>query len=189
MTGLVPTLETVEEGDQGPESLDKESNLLAVLAKTEGSLRPQAVGLMGGEKDDQQQEHGSELVRARVEERPKASVTARTVSAPPAEPTRKKSSTTLLPNKVRSSNEGSSQLMTVETETVSSIPQTSTATSINDRGGNGRADGMSTLKTKPSVETIRPKKEKKKPARKPPISGARECPQPRPPSCLTLIIS
>ncbi|KIX93127.1 uncharacterized protein Z520_11184 [Fonsecaea multimorphosa CBS 102226] len=52
--------------------------------------------------------------------------------------------------------------MTVETETVTSMPQLLGP----DRGASGR-DGNGSVRTKPSNETIRPKKEKKK-SRKPP---------------------
>ncbi|KAE8454046.1 hypothetical protein EG329_007822 [Mollisiaceae sp. DMI_Dod_QoI] len=59
------------------------------------------------------------------------------------------------------SGEGSTKNMTVETETVSSIPQVAVGP-IGGGGGNG------SIRTKPSTETIRPKKEKKKTARKAP---------------------
>jgi hypothetical protein len=60
---------------------------------------------------------------------------------------------------------GSTQSMTVETETVSSIPQVALTTATKE-GGNG------TLKAKPSTETIRPKKEKKRNVRKQPAVNA-----------------
>ena len=53
--------------------------------------------------------------------------------------------------------------MTVETETVTSVPQLLNP----DRGASGR-DGSGSVRTKPSTETIRPKKEKKKTSRKAP---------------------
>lgn len=56
--------------------------------------------------------------------------------------------------------------MIVETETVSSVPQVSLGGS-NERGGSGRAETGGSVRMKTSNETIRPKKEKKKPARKP----------------------
>ncbi|RDL37483.1 Uncharacterized protein BP5553_04916 [Venustampulla echinocandica] len=56
------------------------------------------------------------------------------------------------------SGEGSTRNMTVETETVSSIPQVAV--------GGPAANGS--IRTKPSSETIRPKKEKKKSTRKAP---------------------
>ncbi|PFH56882.1 hypothetical protein XA68_15821 [Ophiocordyceps unilateralis] len=62
--------------------------------------------------------------------------------------------------------EGSTQTMTVETETVPSVPQVVLSTATKSESANG------TLKAKPSAETIKPKKEKKKPARKqPPVNS------------------
>lgn len=58
-------------------------------------------------------------------------------------------------------SEGSVRNMIVETETVSSIPQVSLGVGSGDRGNAGRAD-QGTLRMKPSTETIRPRKEKKK---------------------------
>jgi len=54
--------------------------------------------------------------------------------------------------------------MTVETETVQSIPQSS----INpgDRLNGGRGENSGSVRLKPSNETIRPKKERKKPSAK-----------------------
>lgn len=51
--------------------------------------------------------------------------------------------------------------MIVETETVSSIPQVSLGVGSGERGNGSRAD-QGTLRMKPSTETIRPRKEKKK---------------------------
>jgi len=75
-------------------------------------------------------------------------------------------------SRVKPSGEGSAKNMTVETETVSSIPQVAVG------GGTGGAGNNGSLRTKPSSETIRPKKEKKKAARKaPPVtSGTGEPP-------------
>ncbi|KAK5115744.1 hypothetical protein LTR62_000833 [Meristemomyces frigidus] len=56
------------------------------------------------------------------------------------------------------------QNMTVETETVPSIPQSGLGTA--DRVGSGRVDASGSVRLKPSTETIRPKKERKKPTQK-----------------------
>jgi hypothetical protein len=64
--------------------------------------------------------------------------------------------------RAKAPGEGSAKNMTVETETVSSIPQVAVG------GGAGAGGGSGTLRAKPSSETIRPKKEKKKTARKAP---------------------
>ncbi|KAI1136143.1 vacuolar segregation subunit 7-domain-containing protein [Hypoxylon sp. FL0543] len=59
------------------------------------------------------------------------------------------------------SAESSSRNMTVETEEINNLPGISLAPNTRGQGGNG------SLRTKPSSETIKPKKEKKKHTRKP----------------------
>ncbi|KAH8695967.1 putative phospholipid metabolism enzyme regulator [Talaromyces proteolyticus] len=63
--------------------------------------------------------------------------------------------------------DGSVRNMIVETETVSSIPQVSLGVGAGERGSSNRNDQSGTIRMKPSVETIRPKREKKKTTRKP----------------------
>ncbi|KAJ4421460.1 Vacuolar inheritance and morphology protein [Gnomoniopsis sp. IMI 355080] len=75
-------------------------------------------------------------------------------SVPPAL-TSRQSTASVKNNKLKPS-EGSVQNMTVETETVASVPQVSLAPAGLKEGASG------TLRAKPSSETIRPKKEKKK---------------------------
>ena len=62
--------------------------------------------------------------------------------------------------------------MIVETETVSSVPQVSLGGGTIERGVPGRMESGGTIRLKPSDETIRPKKEKKKQSRKPPALPA-----------------
>ncbi|KAJ5366615.1 Vacuolar segregation subunit 7 [Penicillium brevicompactum] len=57
--------------------------------------------------------------------------------------------------------DGSVRNMTVETETVSSIPQVSLGVGNGERGNASRSE-TGTLRMKPSTETIRPRKDKKK---------------------------
>ncbi|KUI60599.1 Vacuolar segregation protein 7 [Cytospora mali] len=83
-------------------------------------------------------------------------------SVPPPMTSRQSS----MSNKKTKPSEGSVQHMTVETETVTSIPQHSLAPVALKEGVNG------TLRTKQSSETIRPKKEKKKTSRKHPNVGS-----------------
>ncbi|XP_044716922.1 vacuolar segregation subunit 7 domain-containing protein [Hirsutella rhossiliensis] len=84
-------------------------------------------------------------------------------SVPPPPPTLvSRQSSAMSTKQAKSKPEGSTQNMTVETETVPSVPQVVLATGTKAEAANG------TLKTKPSAETIRPKREKKKPARKQP---------------------
>ncbi|CAD6444694.1 5989d12d-da75-4b20-b62a-96f7b6933ab3 [Sclerotinia trifoliorum] len=63
------------------------------------------------------------------------------------------------------SGEGSAKNMTVETETVSSIPQIALATGAGGLGANG------SLRAKQSTETIRPRKEKKKSRKAPSVAS------------------
>ncbi|PYH87402.1 putative phospholipid metabolism enzyme regulator [Aspergillus ellipticus CBS 707.79] len=77
----------------------------------------------------------------------------------------KRSSTSLSGGPRAKPTDGSVRNMIVETETVSSIPQVSLGVATGDRGNTGRVD-TGTLRMKPSTETIRPKKEKKR-TRKP----------------------
>jgi hypothetical protein len=64
------------------------------------------------------------------------------------------------------SSKSGTRNMTVETETVSSIPQSQIATM--DRSTLGRPDVGGSLRMKPSTETIRPRKERKRTTRKAP---------------------
>ncbi|KAL6250828.1 Vacuolar inheritance and morphology protein [Rhinocladiella similis] len=79
----------------------------------------------------------------------------------PASDLAKRSFTSLTGAKPKTTTEPP-RTMTVETETVTSMPQLLGP----DRGVSGR-DGNGSVRTKPSTETIRPKKEKKKSSRKP----------------------
>ncbi|KAL1967837.1 hypothetical protein VTN77DRAFT_2526 [Rasamsonia byssochlamydoides] len=90
---------------------------------------------------------------------------------PPGDVLPKRSFTSL--NSARGKpGDGSVRNMIVETETVTSIPQVSLGVGAGDRGGSGRNDQGGTVRVKQSMETIRPKKEKKKTTRKPTsISG------------------
>ncbi|KAH8893525.1 hypothetical protein GQ53DRAFT_822201 [Thozetella sp. PMI_491] len=75
-------------------------------------------------------------------------------SAPPL--TTRQSSVSAKSGVKGKAGEGSLQSMTVETETVASIPQVALTAGLGQQGSNG------SLRTKPSSETIRPKKEKEK---------------------------
>ncbi|OAA62953.1 hypothetical protein ISF_04829 [Cordyceps fumosorosea ARSEF 2679] len=110
---------------------------------------------------------GGRTIRARSNHIPDNTVdgtnradTRRTTSVPPPPVARQSSSLSMKQGKTKT--EGSTQNMTVETETVASIPQVALNTSSKADGANG------TLKTKQSTETIKPKKDKKKPLRKQP---------------------
>ena len=83
----------------------------------------------------------------------------------------KKSFTQLLPSKAKV-QEGSAKNMIVETETVSTIPQVALGGGAGERNITGRTDTSGSLRLKPSNETIRPKKEKKRVVRKAPSLNA-----------------
>ncbi|KAK2603688.1 Vacuolar inheritance and morphology protein [Conoideocrella luteorostrata] len=83
----------------------------------------------------------------------------RTSSIPPPPLVSRQSSALSTKQAKTKPDTGSTQSMTVETETVSSIPQVALTTSGKDGGGG-------TLRAKPSTETIKPKKDKKRTARK-----------------------
>ncbi|KAI9790312.1 MAG: hypothetical protein M1835_001072 [Candelina submexicana] len=83
-------------------------------------------------------------------------------------PPLKSLTSTMNRTRVKPGKEGSTQNMTVETETVSSIPQVAVGGGAGERGLPGRADTGGSLRLKPSAETIRPKKDKKKTVRKAP---------------------
>ncbi|KAL2039699.1 hypothetical protein N7G274_007558 [Stereocaulon virgatum] len=65
-------------------------------------------------------------------------------------------------------SEGSVKNMTVETETVSSIPQVALGGGAGERNALGRTETGGSLHLKPSNETIKPKKKKEKAVRKAP---------------------
>lgn len=90
------------------------------------------------------------------------------VSRPPGDVLPKRSMTSL--NVARSRpGDGTVSNMIVETETVTSIPQVSLGVGAGERGSS--RNEQRALRPKPSAETIRPKKEKKRTTRKPPVSG------------------
>jgi hypothetical protein len=101
-------------------------------------------------------------VKPDSESKIKADSKPSTTPRPAAANLARRSFTNLSGTKTRSTIEPP-RTMTVETETVESVPQVIGG----ERGMSGR-DGNGSVRTKPSSETIRPKKDKKKFARKPP---------------------
>ena len=96
----------------------------------------------------------------------KAAVASNPTKPPLMRP--KQSFTQLHPTKSKTGSESAVKNMTVETETVSSIPQVALGGGTGERSIPGRTDTGGSLRLKPSTETIRPKKEKKKVVRKAP---------------------
>lgn len=83
----------------------------------------------------------------------------------PASNLAKRSLTNLVPTKNKAP-EPPTRSMTVETETVSSVPQAPLNVAA-DRGASGKLDASGSVRLKPSSEMIKPKKEKKRNARRP----------------------
>lgn len=104
-----------------------------------------------GETQSIHAESGSESAGAKTDKKKESGSIAQ----------RPKNYNSLAPSKSRQP-EGK-QNMTVETETVQSIPQSAINT---DRSGSTRNENSGSVRLKPSNETIRPKKERKKPTQK-----------------------
>jgi hypothetical protein len=162
--GSTSTLETVQEASpigspRGPgESMGEklDDSLISEMSQTDFmalGLSKDAAGRTGAN------DSGSETDNAKVGRRSGA------VSAPPL--TTRQSSTCIKQGITKNkTGEASLQSMTVETETVTSIPQAPLIP------GAGTQGSTVSLRTKGSAETIRPKKERKKPARKTPTVTA-----------------
>lgn len=167
--GSTSTLETVQEvsplGSPTPEGIDVSLEKLVgerLVSDTASQLDVAEISIAKATKARAmmaQNESGSEAGSIKSERRPAMT------SAPSGLGLRQPSSSTLAKtgssgaNKTPKPSEGTVKTMTVETETVTSIPQVSVAPA-GMQGSNG------SLRTKPSSETIRPRKEKRKPSRK-----------------------
>lgn len=146
-------LETVQEASlPSTPSTDQKSNLSTTDEQLPGSGKQ--VVESGSESG------GNRSSDAKQKKRPRESAISKTGDIMP-----KRSFTSL--NGARGKpGDGSVRNMIVETETVSSIPQVSLGVGAGERGSSGRAE-QGTIRMKPSTETIRPKKEKKRQSRKP----------------------
>ncbi|KAF1984327.1 hypothetical protein K402DRAFT_406018 [Aulographum hederae CBS 113979] len=82
--------------------------------------------------------------------------------------TAQSSYTSLSSLKSKAGPEQAPRNMTVETETVNSIPQAAMASNQGERSGAGRGDAGGSVRLRASTETIRPKKDRKKVNRKAP---------------------
>ncbi|KAK4040297.1 vacuolar segregation subunit 7-domain-containing protein [Parachaetomium inaequale] len=162
--GSTSTLETVQEvspigSPRGPEASIQEKLDDSIMSETS---QADSVGLglsQNAEGRTSAGDSGSETDNMKAGRRSGA------ISAPPL--TTRQSSTCIKQGVTKSkTGEASLQSMTVETETVTSIPQAPLVP------GAGAQGSSVSLRTKGSTETIRPKKEKKKPARKQPTVTA-----------------
>ncbi|KAI4281873.1 MAG: hypothetical protein L6R38_003376 [Xanthoria sp. 2 TBL-2021] len=180
VSGSQPALETVQESSVPSTPALGPTAKQEVTAKATSDKRPERIGessLEDGFAKDQtsRQESGNESgdgknapkedeKDAKQQDLAKASAVRPQVVHP------KKSSTQLHPAKGKTGAEVKS--MTVETETVSSIPQVALGGGAGERGLPGRTDTGGSLRLKPSTETIRPKKDKKRVVRKAPSLNA-----------------
>ena len=142
--------------DDRPERIDEDP---MEEASAEGATSvPESGSESGGNK--------SAGAKTEVRQRQKLNLGSNSARPPTVRP--RNSLTQLTVAKGKTGNEGSVKNMTVETETVSSIPQVAVGGGAGERGVPSRTDTGGSLRLKPSVETIRAKKDKKKTVRKAP---------------------
>ncbi|KAK7942967.1 uncharacterized protein PG986_012080 [Apiospora aurea] len=170
-SGASSTLETVQEVSQpntpGPDlnmAIQKLSQ--AAVATSEMASRSDSAvnrpGIPG--RNGANSESGSDSGSVKATTRRSSSV------APPLLQSRQSSSALKFAGKGHTTGETSSKHITVEEEEVNSMPRVALGLKEPGQSVSG------SLKTKPSSETIRPKKEKKKVTRKQPTSGTGEPP-------------
>ncbi|KAK4188033.1 vacuolar segregation subunit 7-domain-containing protein [Podospora australis] len=161
--GSTSTLETVQEvsplgSPRGPELSLEETMADGIMSETSQSdhvglgLSNETIGRSSAVREDSGSESGSIKAERRGGNHPVPSLTTRRSSASVNRAGASKGKT----------GDGSLQSMTVETETVKSIPQAALVPGV------GTQASSVSLRTKNSNETIRPKKKEKKPTRKQP---------------------
>ncbi|KAI0164314.1 vacuolar segregation subunit 7-domain-containing protein [Hypoxylon sp. FL1284] len=149
------TLETVQEVSQPNTPGAGLDAAIEKLAETAEAQSGTTAGKSGSSQNATNSESGSDGGNAKRHPRR----TSTTTSVPPLQ-SRQSSTALKLAGKGPTSAESSSRNMTVETE-IATIPQMSLAPNTRSQAVNG------SLRTKPSSETIKPKKEKKRHTRKP----------------------
>ncbi|KAL8659508.1 MAG: hypothetical protein Q9226_000401 [Calogaya cf. arnoldii] len=180
VSGSQPALETVQESSLPSTPALGPAAKQEVTAKATSDKRPERIEESSLEDDlanDQISRHESGNESCEGKNAPKEDEKdvkqqdlAKASAVRPQVVHPKKSSTQLHPAKGKAGAEAKS--MTVETETVSSIPQVALGGGAGERGLPGRQDTGGSLRLKPSTETIRPKKEKKRVVRKAPSLNA-----------------
>ena len=158
--GQGSSLETVEEMASNPTTPSSEKAAKPVtpeesrLDRIDEDPTPRAPQQNQGSGSDSGENRSTE---PKEEPRPQATSAAK----PPRTLMPQRSTTSLSAGARGKPADGSVRNMTVETETVSSIPQVSMGVGNGERGNASRSE-QGTLRMKPSTETIRPRKEKKK---------------------------
>ncbi|KAI8966562.1 vacuolar segregation subunit 7-domain-containing protein [Daldinia sp. FL1419] len=156
------TLETVQEVSQPNTprpgldvALEKLAETVAAQSSVQSKSSGSTIKRTGSSQNATNSESGSDGGNVRSSRR------TSTAGPAPSLHSRQSSTTLKYGAKGPTSGESSSRNMTVETEQISNLPGLSIAPNTRSQGANG------SLRTKPSSETIKPKKEKKKNARKP----------------------
>ncbi|KAK3672195.1 Vacuolar inheritance and morphology protein [Recurvomyces mirabilis] len=163
------TLETVQENSsdsiaEPPAAIQAAADLKPLTKIAEEGPSSAKKDGPESEKHTQHGESGSESAGSKIDRqrgRRQSLTQAQKTGSRPSNPS--KSSFTPLQSAKARQAEGK-QNMTVETETVQSIPQS--GLNAGDRAGSGRVDPSGSIRLKPSMETIRPKKERKRPSQK-----------------------
>lgn len=156
--GAAPALETVQETSTPPTDTSlhqpqPEEPRLPKIDEDAAPKAPESTAESGSDSGGNKSSGAADGAKAQALSVPK--------SGPTIAP--KRSSTSLAGAHGKPAD-GSVRNMTVETETVSSIPKVSVGVTSGDRSNAGRHD-QGAVRVRQSVETIRPKKEKKKPRR------------------------
>ncbi|KAI0881710.1 vacuolar segregation subunit 7-domain-containing protein [Annulohypoxylon maeteangense] len=156
------TLETVQEVSQ-PNTprpgIDIAIEKLAETAAAQSSL--QSKSSWNTVRKAESSQHGTNSESGSDGGNAKTNPRRTSTTATPSLHSRQSSTAIKFGGKGPTSAESSSRNMTVETEQINNLPGISLAPSVRGQGGNG------SLRTKPSSETIKPKKDKKKHTRKP----------------------
>ncbi|MCJ1399243.1 hypothetical protein MMC11_002445 [Xylographa trunciseda] len=167
-------LETVQEGSlpkHDPSAMETVNQLADKdhPPTTDESLLERSVPRMSNTPMESGSESGgNRTTRAKSENKDERKASVSHTKPRPTTVNAKKSFSQLNLTKAKIAAEGSVRNMTVETETVSSVPQVAVGGGAGERGASGRTDTSGSIRLKPSIETIRPKKEKKRAARKTP---------------------
>ncbi|KAL8962764.1 MAG: hypothetical protein Q9193_000883 [Seirophora villosa] len=182
VSGSQPTLETVQESSLPATPAIDMGTAQQGIGKAASDKRPARIDEDPMEDDpgknsNSRPESGNESSESRTASKEDRQVVkhqdaAKSSAVRPHVVHTQKSTTQLHPAKGKTGTEGTVKNMTVETETVSSIPQVAIGGGTGERGLPGRADAGGSLRLKPSTETIRPKKEKKRVVRKAPSLNA-----------------
>ena len=175
----ISPLEAVQESP-GPETPAIETNKRSPLSREPSPTRPASTAEAIADDKNQRGagasvESGNESTGAKstqsntavekMRDTGKSSSSQPAAKHPSLQP--RKSYTQLGSTKNKVSGEGSASNMTVETETVTSVPQMALGSGGENRTAATKNE-VAALRLKPSTETIRPRKEKKKTVRKAP---------------------